>query len=189
MSSAAVTLLLKQWRAGDERALEPLISEVYVELKAIARRNIVHEHGAEIETTELVNMAYERLIQADVDYVDRAHFFAIAARTMRRVLIDQARQRGTQKRGGGAEFVTLTNVADPEVPLHVDLLDLDAALNHFADRYERHARVVECFYFGGLTQDEIAAALDVSVNTVGRDLRFARAWLTRALRDSVSGAP
>lgn len=184
MADPAVTVLLKQWRAGDEQALERLIPQIYEQLRAIARRNIARERGAPIETAELVNIAYERLIKADVDYADRAHFFALAARTMRRVLVDQARRRGAQKRGGEAEFVTLSNVAEPMAPLQVDLLDLDAALTRFAARYERKARVVECFYFGGLAHEEIGAALDVSVNTVRRDLRFARAWLTRALGES-----
>lgn len=176
--------MLKDWRSGDESALEKLIPVVYDQLRAIARRHLAREGAQQVETTELVHMAYERLVDTDVEWVDRAHFFAVAARVMRRMLVDQARARARQKRGGAADYVTLSNVADGQAALRFDLLDLDEALGRLAERHERKARVVECFYFGGLTQEEIAAALDVSVNTVSRDLRFARAWLVRAMQTS-----
>ncbi len=186
MDGPAVTLLLQRWRSGDDSALEALVPQVYDQLRAIAHRHLARERAAQLETAELVHMAYERLIGTEVDWVDRAHFFAIAARTMRRVLVDQARARGSQKRGGGVEQVTLSTVEQPTSQLRVDLLDLDEALDRLAERHERKAGVVECFYFGGLTHEEIAAALDISVNTVKRDLRFARAWLIRTLEDSGS---
>lgn len=184
--SEPVTLLLQRWRAGDESALDALMPQVYEQLRAIANRRMSGERGAFLETTELVHMAFERLVGAEVDWVDRAHFFAVASRIMRRVLVDEARARASQKRGGGVEVVTLSRAKEPESELRVDLLDLDEALHRLAEKYERKARVVECFYFGGLTKEEIAAALDISVNTVKRDLRFVRAWLINALKDSGS---
>lgn len=182
VSDASVTVLLKRWRSGDQVALERLMESVYSDLRVIARGYLARERALEIETAELVHIAYERLVDAEIDWVDRAHFFAVAARVMRRLLIDNARARGRRKRGANAEFVTLTNVEDAQAVLRVDLIDLDDALTELAKQAPRKAQIVECFYFGGLTQQEIATALDISINTVNRDLRFARAWLVRALQ-------
>ncbi len=181
-----VTRLLSAWRAGDQDALDRLVPLVYDELRALARRRLRAERGDHtLQATALVHEAYARLVGADLDLADRAHFFAVAARTMRRILVDHARGKAREKRGGGAAVVTLSEdvVADDEPG--EDLLALDEAIGRLAELSERKAKVVELHYFGGLTYPETAAALDVSEATVDRDLRMAKAWLANELR----GAP
>ena len=155
---------------------------VYPQLRAIAQRQLTHESdGHTLQPTALVHEAYLRLIDADIEWEDRKHFFAVAARAMRRVLVDHARARRREKRGGDAVFVTL----DDQLAIDhagVDLIALDEALDRLAEVDERKARAVELHYFGGLSYDETARALDVSPATIDRDLRMAKAWLVQQLR-------
>jgi RNA polymerase sigma factor (TIGR02999 family) len=183
--SLGVTDLLRAWRGGGEGADSRLLEQVYRTLRNIAIGQLRGERaGHTLQPTALVNEAYLRLVaQREVDWRDRAHFFGLAAVTMRRVLVDHARRRRAKKRDVELEPEPLTIVAEGgEV---VDLLDLDRALDRFAERFPRHARVVEMRYFSGIELDDVAVALDLSPRTVKRDWAFARAWL----RDALSGAP
>ncbi len=177
-----VTLLLRAWRAGDRAALDALIPLVYTQLHELAAGFLRGERpGHTFRATDLVSEAYLRLGGVATDqWTDRVHFFSIAARTMRQVLVDHARRRTAAKRGGGNRPVTLDEATVMAAP-PAELLALNAALDALAAQDERKARVVELHYFGGLSQPEIAAALDIHVNTVARDLRFAQAWLQRAM--------
>jgi len=176
------TSLLHAWRHGDRDAFDRLMPLVYQELARMARGALRHERPDHtLETRPLVHEAYLRLIDADVDVSTRAHFLALAARTMRRVLTDHARARLRAKRGGPRERVPLTGIAAPAHDDRLDALDLDVALERFEAQDERRARVVELHFYGGLTIDETAEALNLSRNTVGRDLRVAKAWLRREL--------
>lgn len=176
-----VSRLLLRWREGDAAALERLLPLVYDELHAIARRHMRGERPDHtLQTTGLIHEAYLRLCGADVTWKGRVHFLAVAAQTMRRVLVDHARARGRAKRGGGDAAVTLDDVAAPARP--DDVLALDEALARLSALDERKARVVELHYFGGLTYDETAAAVGISAATVDRELRLAKAWLHRELR-------
>jgi RNA polymerase sigma factor (TIGR02999 family) len=180
--STEVTRLLQSWRQGDAGALERLLPLIYDELHAIARRHMQGERPDHtLQTTALIHEAYLRLCGADVTWEGRVHFLAVAAQTMRRVLVDHARARSRDKRGGGEAPVTLDDAlaASPERP--DDLLALDEALTRLSALDERKARAVELHYFGGLTYDETAAALEVSAATVDRELRMAKAWLYREL--------
>lgn len=182
-SKGEVTQLLKAWGEGDDRALERLTPVVENELHRLAHRCMARERpGHTLQTTALVNEVYLRLVDIDaVNWQDRAHFFAIAARMMRRVLTDFARSRNYQKRGGGAVQVSLDEglVVAPEKD--GDILALDEALTQFAALYPRQSQVVELRFFGGLEVEEAAEALKISPVTVKRDWRFAKAWLLRAL--------
>jgi RNA polymerase sigma factor (TIGR02999 family) len=175
-----VTLLLRDWRAGDRGALDELMPIIYGELHRLAAGYLRGERvGHTFRPTDLVSEAYLRLADGgQPEWNDRVHFFAIAARTMRQILVDHARRRNAAKRGDGDRAATLDeNIVAPDRP--DDLLALDAALAALEAVDERKARVVELHYFGGLTHDEVAEALGVHVNTVGRDLRFAEAWIQR----------
>jgi RNA polymerase sigma-70 factor, ECF subfamily len=182
----SVTELLAAWREGDERAAARLLETVYASLKRIALAQLRGERaGHTLQPTALVHEAYLRLLgQQAIDWRDRAHFFGLAAVTMRRILVDHARKRNSKKRGDGQvrPLTVSTSVAGEEGPLgDVELLDLDRALTRFAEESPRAARVVELRYFAGLELEEIAAALETSLRTVERDWRFARAWLRDAL--------
>ena len=176
-----VTQLLHQWSAGDAEALDRLVPVVYDELRGLARARLRHERSDHtLGTAGLVHEAYARLIDIErVTWKDRGHFFAMASRAMRRVLVDWARAQGRQKRGGGAPHVTFDDALQADEDRAGVTLDLDDALRQLEGVAERAAQVAEMRYFGGLTNDEAAAALNVSVATVERDLRFARAWLAR----------
>jgi RNA polymerase sigma factor (TIGR02999 family) len=181
-TSARVTELLLDWRRGDQDALEQLIPLVYDELRRIAARQLRSERPDHtLQPTALVHEAYGRLVGADITWNDRAHFFAIAARTMRRVLVDHARAQEREKRGGGAVRVTLDENLAVDAGRPEEMLALDAALEQLAKFDARKAEVVQLHFFGGLTYDQIAEALGISAATVDRDLRMARAWLFRAL--------
>ena len=188
-ASSAVTTLLRAWRRGDQAAFERLTPLVYDQLRRRARHYLRGERpNHTLRPTALVHEAYLRLVNLDqVDWQDRSHFFALAARQMRRILVDSARARRYQKRGGGAVSVTFDEALavsrrDP------DLVALDDALELLAQQDERKVRVVELRFFGGLTNDEIAAALGISSDTVTRDWQMAKLWLRRALRkDDRSG--
>jgi len=177
-----VTQLLVAWGEGDEAAFERLAPLVYDELRRIARRYMGGEQaGHTLQATALVNEAYMRLIDINkVQWQNRAHFFAMSARLMRRILIDFARSKHYQKRGAGAQKVSLDEgmmVVDPGQ----DLLALDDALHALADVDPRKSQVVEMRFFGGLSVEETAEALHISPETVMRDWKLAKAWLLREL--------
>ena len=182
-SREEVTGLLQAWSGGDQDALEKLMPLVYAELHRLAKRYMGHEHaGHSLQTSALVNEAYLRLVEAHgVRWQNRAHFFAVSAQIMRRILVDFARARQNLKRGGGALQVTLDEglIISPESG--VDLLALDEALDKLAVLNPRQSRVVELRYFGGLNEEEAAEALKVSPRTVRHDWSLARAWLYREL--------
>jgi RNA polymerase sigma factor (TIGR02999 family) len=181
--SPHITELLRAWSGGDESAVEQLMPFVYGELRRRAHACMAHESpGATLQPTALVNEAYLRLIDAGVTWHDRAHFFAIAARMMRRILIDAARARGAVRRGGPSPKVTLDEGLTPAVGAEPELEALDAALEELARKDKRKADVVEMRFFGGLSVREIAAVLRVSEDTVGRDWTFAKAWLANEMQ-------
>ncbi len=186
--SAEVTKLLFDWRAGDAAALERLIPLVHAELRRIAHRFMRKERaGHSLQTSALVNEAYLRLIDAkNVDWQNRAHFFAISASLMRRILVDSARERQARKRGGGVRQVTLDEALVAGEDKLTDLVAVDEALSALAEVDERKSRVVELRFFGGLNESEIAEALQVSPETVRRDWRLAKAWLLRFLDKGIT---
>ena len=177
------TALLLAWGDGDPDALNELVPLVQDELRQLARRHLRRERtGHTLQATALVNEAYLRLIEIKrVRWQNRAHFFAMASRVMRRILVDAARARGYQKRGGGAEHVSLDEaLVVSNEPSH-DLVALDDALNALAAFDARKSQVVEMRFFAGLTVDETAEVLHVSPDTVMRDWRLAKVWLLREL--------
>ena len=178
------TALLLAWGRGDETALDQLIPLVHHELRQLARRHMAGERpGHTLQATALVNEAYLRLIEVNqVRWQNRAHFFAMASRVMRRILVDAARARGYQKRGGGAESVSLDEALLVSGEPRQDLIALDDALNALAAFDLRKSQVVEMRFFGGLSVEETAEALHVSADTVMRDWRLAKVWLVRELR-------
>lgn len=180
---STVTRLLSEWSEGDASAFDRLLGLVYDDLKAIAHGQLRRERpGHTLRTTALVHEAYVRLAEtSELDWHDRAHFFAVASRVIRHVLVDYARSRGAQKRGGGRVRVTLTAEAAAVEESVLEVLALEEALAALADRAPRLERVVECRFFGGMSVKETAAALNVSARTVKRDWRRARAHLYRAL--------
>jgi RNA polymerase sigma-70 factor, ECF subfamily len=184
-AEADVTALLIAWRRGEQAALEQLIPIVHAELHHIARRCMAGERrGHSLQATALVNEAYLRLIDVGrVNWQDRNHFLAVAARLMRRILVDFARSRRTHKRGGAAERIVCDEaLAMVSGPCELDLIALDDALRNLAEVDQRKARGVELRFFGGLSVEQIANALDVSTQTVMRDWKFAKAFLLRELR-------
>ena len=178
-----VTQLLLAWNQGDEAALEKLIPLVHGELRRVARRYMRRERpGHTLQASALVNEVYLRLVDGgDVRWHDRAHFFAISARLMRRILVDHARARRSQKRGGGTAEVSLDEALTVSHEPGHDLVALDDALTALAAVDGRRSRVVELRFFGGLSVDETAEVLKVSPDTIGRDWRLAKAWLLREL--------
>lgn len=183
VSTHEVTRLLQAWRAGDAGALEQLMPLVYNELHRLARRYMAAEQsGHTLQTTALVHEVYLRLVDAqNVDWQNRAHFYAICARLMRRILIDFARTRNYQKRGGNFAHVQLEEATTVSAVVGSELLAVDEALKQLAAVDTRKSDVVEMRFFGGLTVEEIAAALQVSSETVLRDWKLAKAWLLREL--------
>ena len=177
-----ITKLLLAWGAGDERALEQLVPVVYAELHRMAYRHMRREPHQSLQATSLVNELYVRLIDAQaVKWHDRAHFFAISSRLMRRILVDAARRRNMRKRGGGAHPVTLDEAQVVAPGRGQDVIALDEALDALAAFDQRKARVVEMRFFAGLSVPEIAVVLEVSEDTVTRDWNFAKTWLLREL--------
>jgi RNA polymerase sigma factor (TIGR02999 family) len=181
--SSHVTELLRRWSAGDADALNALIPEIYQQLRRAARARLWKERaGHSLQPTELVHEVFVRLDgHAGISWRDRAHFYAVAARMMRRVLIDRARSRKAQKRGGDLHTVTLTEARAPRQSMNVDVLALSEALDHLAEKDPRQCEVVELRYFGGLDQEEIAEVVGISVATVKRDWGVAKLWLRREL--------
>ncbi len=186
-----VTLLLVKWRAGDDQALDELVSLVYNELRRLAGQYLNHESlGQTLQTHDLIHEAFLRLIgQRHVDWQNRAHFFGIAAQMMRRILTDHARRRAYGKHGGGLRRVLLDDVPDIAVQSDAGIVAVDEALVELKEVDEELARIVELRFFGGLEHDEIAVVLGVSNATVRRRFRIAKAWLYRRLsgRDAVDG--
>lgn len=180
------TRLLQAWAQGDQAAFEELIPLVYDELRRLAQRELRRERpGHSLQATALVNEAYLRLIDLNrIEWQNRAHFFAMAARMMRRILVDWARARGNQKRGGGVPTVSLDEGLLVSTDPGCDLVALDDALETLGAMDPRKGQVVEMRFFGGLTVEETAAALHVSADTVMRDWRSAKAWLLRELSRS-----
>jgi RNA polymerase sigma factor (TIGR02999 family) len=181
--SQHVTDLLVKWRAGDEDALQALLPIVYNELQTVAHRYLQRERRPHtLQTEALVHEAYLRLLDGRPTPTEsRAHFVAVAARLMRQILVDYARTRQAAKRGSG-ELVELTLAMDQVQPLSADVVAVDDALNALAHRDEQQARIVELRFFGGLTIEETADALDISPATVKRDWVVARAWLGREIK-------
>jgi len=183
-----VTLLLAQWRGGDDQALDELVSLVYNELRRLAGRYLGHERaGQTLQTHDLIHEAFLRLIgQRDVDWQNRAHFFGIAAQMMRRILADHARRRSSGKHGGGMRQVAIDDMPDLAARSDAGIVAVDEALNELKEVDEELAKIVELRFFGGLTHDEIGTVFGVSSATVTRRYRIAKAWLYRRL--SASGA-
>lgn len=190
-SSADITGLLRAWRGGDPQALERLTPLVYDQLRRLARQYVRKERaGARGEATSLVHDAYLRLVNArTVDWQDRAHFFAVSATVMRRILVDTARARASARRGGGMQRVdypsdlNLDRFAGAATDPATEICALDDALQALAAKDPRRAQVIELRFFGGLSVDETAETLGVSAQTVLRDWRLARAWLAAELRE------
>ena len=183
-SQGAVTLLLHEWRRGDQGAIDKLMPLVYRELHRLAHRYMLREKaGNALQTTALLNEAYLRLVDLKrVQWQDRVHFFAVSARMMRRVLVEQARARKSRKRGGDFNRVDLDEAAIPDKWRGAELIALDDALNALAAIDPREASVVELRFFGGLTVEETAEALGVSDKTVMRDWELAKVWLLHELK-------
>jgi RNA polymerase sigma factor (TIGR02999 family) len=181
--SVEITTLLKAWSGGDQRALERLAGHVYPELRLIARRYMRSEReGHTLQPTALVNEVYLRLVDiTNVEFSERAQFFAMAAQMMRRILVDAARAHNARKRGPLLPKVDIDEIFVQPVAPDRTLLAIDDALDAFSRVAPRQARVVELRYFGGLTEEEIVAALGVSARTVRRDWEFAKAWLASEL--------
>ena len=177
------TELLLAWRRGDQRAFDELVPLVHDELRRRARQYMAREHaGHTLQATALVNEAYLRLIELKhIRWQDRAHFFAMAARMMRRILVDFARARRNEKRGGEWRKVSLHEALLVSADAGQDLVALDEALSALEAAHPRKSQVVELRFFGGLSIEETAEALQVSIDTVKRDWRFAKLWLLREL--------
>jgi RNA polymerase sigma factor (TIGR02999 family) len=178
-SPSSITGLLKAWGAGDQAALEKLVPLVDPELRRLARRYMGGERtGHTLQPTALINEVYLRLIAwATVSWQDRAHFFGLSARLMRRTLVDHARRHGTGKRGGGALTIAFDETSIVPQERTADLVAIDDALNALAMRDSRKSQIVELRFFGGLTVDETAEVLKISPRTVKREWSLARAWL------------
>jgi len=191
--SPGITQLLSRWQGGDADALNELLPLVYDELARIARREFHGQPpGHTLQPTALINEALLRLVDNQISWQDRAHFLAVMTTTIRWVLVDHARSRRRDKRGGDVVRVTLSDEAPgagqtPGAEPTVDLLDLDDAMTALKAHDDRKARIVELHYFGGLKYDEMAAVLGLSEATVHRELRFSRAWLKDRLAGHSEG--
>ena len=181
--TAEITNLLRAWGAGDQAALERLTEQVYPELRLMARRYMKNEaEGNSLQATALVHEVYLRLVDANnVEWRARAQFFAIAAQMMRRILVDAARKRGSRRRDGIPLKVDLDQSAVLSPAAERSIVALDEALTAFSQIAPRQARVVELRFFGGLNEEEIEAALNISPRTIRRDWDFAKSWLMREL--------
>jgi RNA polymerase sigma-70 factor, ECF subfamily len=182
-AQSEVTQLLRAWSQGDQSVKDELYQLVYDELHRLAHRYMRRENqGHTLQTTALVNEAYLRLADAqNLSFQDRTHFFAVSANVMRRILIDEARARRADRRGGDNIMLAIDEALDSEKQEDLDLIALDLALQGLAKINERQSKVVELRYFGGLSVEETAKVLSVSPDTVMRDWRFAKAWLKREM--------
>jgi RNA polymerase sigma factor (TIGR02999 family) len=185
MQQQPITDLLSRWREGDKAAESALIEAVYPILRELSRAQLRRNGNATLQATELANEAYERLVGQNVEvWRNRSHFLAIAATVIRRVLIDYLRERSAEKRGSGQAALSLQDLHEYDHPSNsggIDWIELDQALTEFARVQPDTARVVEMRLFGGLSIEEIAEACNSSVATVGRQWRFARAWIASTL--------
>lgn len=181
-STADLTGLIRRWQEGDAGAREQLMSLIYERVRAIAASSLQSQAGSTLTPTELAHEALMRLLGAEARWVDRRHFFHVVAQATRQVLVDRARKRLSEKRGAGAELLPLSQAEGlGRADRDEDLVRIDQALTELGTCDLRQARIVEMTYFGGFSREEIARALETSVSTVDRDLRFARAWLKEAL--------
>lgn len=189
--AAEITQLLLSWSKGDDAALEQLIPLVYPELKRVARRYMGRENpGHTLQTSALINEAYLQLVdQQAVEWQDRAHFFRMASRVMRNILIDHARKHGYQKRGAGAIHVALDDVMIAQGSRAAELVALDDALTALAAVDPRKVEIVELRFFGGLTVDETAEVMKLSSITIKREWRSAKAWLQTEISGTCSDLP
>ncbi len=181
--SAEITSLLKAWESGDKAALDQLAERVYPEFRRMARHYMKNEgQGNTLQATALIHEVYLRLVEVtNIEWQARAQFFAMAAQMMRRILVDAARARGSDKRGGVAPKVNIEETAVLSPATDRSILALDEALTAFSQVAPRQAKVVELRYFGGLTEEEIISVLAISPRTVRRDWHIAKAWLLREL--------
>lgn len=185
VASHQITALLVDWSKGDKLALEQLMPLVYEELRRMARSYMRSQpSGHTFQTTELIHEAYLKLAkQSDRNWQNRAHFFGVAAKAMRHILVDYARSKQSKKRGGWQDRVTFADNMAVSNDRSNEIVALDDALNSLSALDMRKSRVVELKYFGGLTHDEIAEVLKISADTVKRDWQFSRTWLLRELAD------
>ncbi|HKX83969.1 MAG TPA: sigma-70 family RNA polymerase sigma factor [Pyrinomonadaceae bacterium] len=183
-----ITKLLLAWREGEPAALDRLMPIVYDELKRLASAYMRRQKpGHSLQTVDLVNEAYMRLIDSSrVNWQDRNHFYAIASQIMRRLLVDSARKRNSQKRGGGRAQITLDDNLEVAGGAGTDIVALDEAMKRLAALNPRQSRIIELRYFGGLTEEETAEVLGLSSRTIRRDWTVARAWLFRELTGTLS---
>lgn len=178
----SVTRLLQDWSGGNKQALDQLMPLIYDQLYKLALRCLHAERsGHTLQATALVNEAYLRLVDSDVSFEDRLHFYAIAARLLRRILVDHARAHKRQKRGGGIDKITLNEALSPSPETPWGIVELDEAIGRLAAHDQRKSEVIELLFFGGLTYEETAAVLNISPATVHRELKMAKAWLHREL--------
>jgi RNA polymerase sigma factor (TIGR02999 family) len=178
-----VTQLLRDWREGQSDALDRLTPLVYDELRRLADRFMKRERpGHTLQATAIVHEAYERLTDMDIPWADRQHFFSIAARLMRRILVDHAKQRASNKRAGNVTVFELQDHDTEIADIGFGIVEIDQALNQLAAVDRRLADIVEVHYFAGLSPEETAATLGISLTTFHRELRTAKAWLTKTIR-------
>jgi RNA polymerase sigma factor (TIGR02999 family) len=184
-STPEITLMLKAWSNGDQTAREKLISVVYDELRKIASQYLRRERQHHtLQATALANEAYLKLVDlSEVNWQDRAHFFAVAAQVMRHILVDYARQQGAEKRGGGLQKLTLDEAVSLAGERDLDLLALDEALAQLASFDPQQSQVVELRFFGGLSIEETAAVMGLSTATIKREWTLAKAWLYQKLSE------
>lgn len=181
--SSDITVLLQAWRRGDPGAMDRLIPIVYRELHRLARGAFRGErHSHTLQPTALVHEAFLKLAGSGVDWQDRAHFYALAARQMRRILVDHARSRAAEKRGGEMQPVALDELDAADGRAQADVTELDDALRRLERFDARKSEILELYYFGGLTYEELVAATGLSTTTLNLELRLAKAWLKDALR-------
>jgi RNA polymerase sigma factor (TIGR02999 family) len=181
----AVTQLLQELSGGNKQAFDRLVPLVYEQLRKLAARSLRAERpNHTLRATALVHEAYMHLVDVDLAWQDRRHFYAVAARVMRQILVDHARSQKRQKRGGGAPQIPLDEAVLVGPETSPDVLNLDESLQRLSDLDRRKAQIVELLFFGGLTYEEIAGVLDVSPATVHRELKMAKAWLYRDMKQT-----
>lgn len=181
-----VSGILKQWSEGKEEAFHHLLSETYETLKKLARSALKGQGNLTLQPTELIHEAYEKLRGVNHQWENKQQFYAFCAKMMRNLLVDRYRKKVAEKRGGYSEQTTVSLVASPNSGNNVDILTLDRLMNQLAKHDARKVEILELIYFAGFNQDEIAEQLGISVATVTRDVRFAKAWLNSALADGDS---
>lgn len=180
----AITQLLAQSAKGDQQAFNQLMPLIYGDLKKLAKRAFSSEKsGHTLQPTALVNEAFEKLLSVDIEWQNKAHFFGIAAKLMRQLLVDHARMKSAGKRGSNPIYTEISDDIASNSTINIDILALDSQLLKLADLDERKAKLLELQYFGGLNQKELAAQLGISETTVKNDLRFAKTWLNKSLSE------